>query len=450
MADGPAMPGMEPAHQHGAPTGSAAPHEMSSMPDMPGMHEHAMMRGLLGDYPISREASGTAWQPEAAPHEGVHAERGAWSLMAHANVFALYTDQGSDRGESELGSVNMAMGIAQRPLGPGRFGLEGMLSLEPATVGKDGYPLLLQSGETADGVKPLVDRQHPHDFLMELAATYSVALDATDALYVYVGLPGEPALGPAAYMHRFSGMDNPEAPLAHHWLDSTHVAWGVVTAGWAGATWKAEGSLFRGREPDENRWDVETPKLDSQSLRLTWNPSARWSLQASHGWLHSPEQLEPEVDVDRTTASASYVAPPGVTQWGATLAWGRNARHPGVTSNALLLEGALHWGGDGGGRGRNTLFARAERLENDELVAALVANGVSVDAPADLPGSTRVAVVTVGEVSTGYLRDVARGGQWTFAAGGSVRVSLLPADLEPIYGARRPLSWLLMLRAALR
>ena len=149
-----------------------------------------------------------------------------------------------------------------------------MLSLDPA-MGKGGYPLLLQTGETADGHEHLVDRQHPHDAFMELSASYSHPLGETGAAYIYAGLPGEPALGPSAFMHRFSGMDNPESPITHHWLDSTHVTFGVATVGYS---WhdkmKLEGSLFTGREPDQSRWDIETPKLDSWSVRASWNPSS--------------------------------------------------------------------------------------------------------------------------------------------------------------------------------
>jgi len=451
---GMAMPSPTPAptpaeehHEHGTtPMPTPAPeqeheHDHAAMA-MPG-HEHAAMSGLLGHYPMSREASGTAWQPEEAPHGGAHANLGAWEAMGHFTVVGLYTDQGSDRGDDDLVSVNMAMGIAQRPLGAGRLGLKAMVSLEPATVGSDGYPLLLQTGETADGRTPLVDRQHPHDFLMELAATYAVAVSATDSLFAYVALPGEPALGPPAYMHRWSGLENPETPLAHHWLDSTHISWGVVTAGWAGAAWKVEASAFRGREPDEQRWDVEEPRLDSGALRLSWNPSSRWALQASWGRLHSPEQLEPEVDLDRATASAMYVAPLGDGLMGATLAWGRNDRRPGATTDAWLLEGSRTWGS-------NTVFVRAEWLENDEIVAAVAGEdeaGVHVRSVDHGHGGE---VVTTAEINAGYMRDFYRRDVFVLGAGGSGRVSFVPRELESAYGDRRPLSWLVMLRAAVR
>ncbi|MEJ0070841.1 MAG: hypothetical protein WDO24_21285 [Pseudomonadota bacterium] len=124
---------------------------------------------------------------------------------------------------------------------------------------------------------------------MELAASYSVPLSADSAVFGYLGLPGEPALGPPTYMHRFSGVDNPEAPLLHHWLDSTHVTMGVMTVGVIQDRFKLEASAFRGREPDQHRWDIETPNLDSGSVRLSFNPTEDWALQVSYGHLTSPE-----------------------------------------------------------------------------------------------------------------------------------------------------------------
>ena len=172
--------------------------------------------------------------------------------MVHGYADLIYDDQGGDRGDDKVFSSNMLMVMGQRSLGQGTWGLRGMFSLEPATIGKRGYPLLLQTGETANGRDPLIDRQHPHDFLMELATTYSVPVGDNSSVFGYFGYPGEPALGPSAFMHRFSGMDIPEAPITHHWLDSTHISFGVGTLGYVWKNWKLEGSIFTGREPDEN------------------------------------------------------------------------------------------------------------------------------------------------------------------------------------------------------
>jgi hypothetical protein len=393
--------------------------------------EHGMaMPGLLGPYPATREASGTSWQPDDTPHEARHGMHGPWSWMAHARAHGVYTDQGGPRGDQELYSTNMAMGMARRSLGDGTLGLRGMVSLEPLTVGKEGYPLLLQTGETADGETELVDRQHPHDFFMELAASYSLPVGAEGSVFLYAGLPGEPALGPPAFPHRFSAFESPEAPLAHHWLDSTHIAFGVVTAGWVRGPLKLEASAFRGLEPDEERWDIESPSLDSWSARLSWNPTPRWALQASHGFLEGPEQLEPEVDVLRTTVSAIRHGAWRGGEWQATLAWGRNAEDPGQTLDAALVEGTVRLGA------RHTLFGRAERLENAELLHHEGEGGHG-------------EAFRVGEVSVGYLYDLLQGGGLAAGVGGLARLSLVPDELEEVYDGD-PVSWGVFVRLALR
>ncbi len=405
---------------------AAAQHDMQGMEgmDMEGMHHHMhAMRGMLAPYSMSREASGTAWQPESTPHMGVHTTWNGWHLMTHGFASLIYDHQGGDRGGTKTFSESMLMGMASRDLGPGHLGLRAMVSAEPWTIGRGGYPLLLQTGETADGRTPLIDRQHPHDLLMELAATYSVPVGEGDTVFVYAGLPGEPALGPATFMHRFSGMDNPEAPLGHHWLDSTHVTFGVATLGWIRGGVKVEGSVFTGREPDQNRTNVESPKMDSWSARVSWQPAPDWSFQVSHGRLHSPEQLEPEIDADRTTASAMYNRPLADGNWQTTFAWGKNVRHPGTTTDSLLLESAVT-------AGKHTLFGRLERQENDELL------GHGEDSE----------VFTVGKLSLGYIHDVLHRDNWRTGVGILGSVALIPEELQGLYGGSSPVSWMGFLR----
>ena len=221
------------------------------------MTEHARGTAFYGDYSMRREASGTSWQPETTPMEGYHIYTHDWLIMVHGFIDGVYDYQGGPRGDKKFFSPNMFMAMGERPLGPGKFGVRTMLSLEPASIGKTGYPLLLQTGETADGVNPLIDRQHPHDLFMELAATYSLPVGDEKSVFGYFGYPGEPALGPPTFMHRFSGMDIPEAPITHHWLDSTHVTFGVATLGYIWKQFKIDGSIFTGREPDQNRWNFD-------------------------------------------------------------------------------------------------------------------------------------------------------------------------------------------------
>ncbi len=429
-------------HQHPMPPPAETPspqeHDHGQMEmdhqDMAGMdmadHE---MPGMLGPYPMSREASGTAWQPESSPHAGLHTMHGDWHLMAHGFLNLVYDDQDGPRGDEKLFSESMLMGMAVRPIGAGRLGLRAMISAEPWTIGDEGYPLLLQTGETADGRTPIVDRQHPHDLFMELAGTYSHDLGSDSSVFVYLGLPGEPALGPPAFLHRFSGMENPEAPLGHHWLDSTHITFGVATLGWVQGNFKLEGSAFKGREPDEDRTDIEDPKLDSWSARASWQPTPDWSFQVSRGHLNSPEQLEPGIDKDRTTASAIYNRPLGDGNWQTTFAWGRNESDPGETTDSFLLESAANLAT------RHTVFGRFERQENDELFGH--GDEEAGEAEEDHHGE----VFNVGKISLGYVYDALLGDSWKAGVGSLVSLSLIPSELEDEYG-ETPVSWMVFLR----
>jgi hypothetical protein len=384
---------------------------------------HAM-HGMYGPYAMTREASGTSWQPDSSPHEGIMAMPGEWMTMIHGDVNLIYDDQGGPRGDTKTFSSSMLMMMGQRPLGEGTLGLRGMVSADPL-MGKDGYPLLLQTGETADGQTPLIDRQHPHDLFMELAASYSVPIGERSSAFVYAGLPGEPALGPPAFMHRFSGADNPEAPISHHWLDSTHITYGVVTLGYTAGGIKLEGSAFRGREPDQNRYDFETGKLDSASVRLSWNPAPDWSLQVSRGHLVSPEALEPDVNINRTTASVMYNRSFGTSNWQTTLAWGRNAANTGVTTSSTLLESTVSFSET------HTVFGRLERSDKNELFG---------------PGSPLAEeIFRVAKLTLGYLYDFPAAGHFKFGIGALVSKYSLPAELDSAYGSE-PTSFMIFAR----
>jgi hypothetical protein len=414
------------AHDHHATDEST-----NSMDHMDSHEHHQMdheMSGLYGAYAMTRESSGTAWEPEASPMEGAHFMHEDWMFMLHGFAFGVYDDQGGHRGDEKFFSSNMLMGMAQHPLGPGTFGLRTMLSLEPATIGKTGYPELLQTGETADGQTPLIDRQHPHDLFMELAATYSLPVGDTSSAFVYFGYPGEPALGPATFMHRFSGMDNPEAPITHHWLDSTHITYGVATLGYIWKQFKLDGSIFTGREPDEQRWGFDRPRFDSYSARLTYNPTKVWSAQVSYGNIHSPEELTPDVDVERLTASVSYHYSWDKNNWQTTFAWGRNLQHPGPNLDGFLLESLINF------QETHTIFSRAEVVQKDELF------------PAGDPRDGNV--YTVGKISLGYIYDFPKWNHVRLGLGGSGSIHFLPDSLTSTYGDT-PLSFMLFVRAKL-
>jgi hypothetical protein len=402
---------------------SVSAQESPGMSDMSGAGE---MLGLYGPYCMTREGSGTSWQPDSTPLDGLMSMSGPWMGMVHGLVNAIYDDQGGPRGDTQTFSNGFVMLMARRELSDGAFGLRLMLSNDPF-MGARGYPLLFQTGETADGTTPLIDRQHPHDLLMEAAATYSRDLTAHSSAFLYVGLPGDPALGPEAFMHRLSGMDNPEAPLGHHWLDSTHVSWGVVTGGYTWQGVKLEASGFNGREPNQYHYEFQTRSLDSYSLRATYNPTPDLSMQASFGRLASPEQLEPNISVRRSTASVSYNAP-FATWWQTTLAFGHNSPSSGAGSDAWLLESALKIAP------AHTLFARLERVQKDDLF---------------LPGQPLYGpTFTIQKLSVGYIYDFLDWDALNLGLGGLFSVYSFPSALNTTYGSS-PTSFMVFLRARL-
>jgi hypothetical protein len=383
--------------------------------------DHMALSGALGPYPVERESSGTAWQPDSSAHSGLMTKSGAWTLMTHGEFNLVYDHQGGPRGDDKTFASGMLMGMARRPLGQGTLQLRAMVSPDPL-MGPSGYPLLLASGESANGRDRLIDRQHPHDLVMELSASLSQEIGSGASAFVYAGLPGEPAFGPPAFMHREAIMDSPEAPITHHWLDSTHISFGVLTAGLVLGGVKVEASRFNGREPDPHRWNVETGPLDSTALRLSWNPARTVALQGSWGRFVDPEQLEPGVDQVRWSASALWAdeVAPGWKAAG-TIAWGRKNAH-GHADDAVAVEAsAKHkaW----------TAFGRAEMTENRELTAI-------EDGP----------VYRVGKLSVGVVRDFRIGRDLSLGIGGLADVNFVPGALAGAYGGRNPVGAMAFVR----
>jgi YHS domain-containing protein len=369
--------------------------------------EHAM--------PPAREGSGTSWLPDDTPMYAVHTTRNGWMLMGHGNAFLQFLKDTGERGHDQFGSINWVMGMAERKIGAGRLGLRGMFSVEPATIGGCGYPDLLATGERCDGA-PIRDQQHQHDLFMEVAAIYDRPLAGAVRWQVYGGPAAEPALGPVAYPHRLSAMPNLLAPITHHWLDATHITFGVITAGVSAPRWKIEGSAFNGREPDEERTGFDLAPLDSVSGRVWFLPRPSLSLQFSAGRLTEaePEDDGSRVDVARVTASATYhrlIGDTGV--WASTAAWGRNAEEGHATS-ALLLETNVTLDD------RDTWYGRFE-------VVGKTAHDLEV------PGDE---TFTVGKMQGGYTRYLPAWRGWKPGVGVSASAGFVPSALASIYGGR--------------
>jgi hypothetical protein len=409
---------------------------LAQTPDAPPaspQHEHGVENPPVALFP-TRDASGTAWLPDATPMRGIHRPVKGWSVMLHGLGFAqyLYESGAEHHGGQQAGSINWGMVMARRRAGAGRVGLRLMASAEPLTVAGCGYPSLIATGEVCDG-DTIHDRQHPHDLVMEVAADYDRPLTSGLRWQVYAGAAGEPALGPPAFPHRTSSTPNPVAPIAHHWLDSTHVSFGVVTGAVYSARWKAEVSAFNGREPDESRGGIDIAPLDSVSARFSYLSVRGLVLQVSAGRLREAEASLgslPATDVTRVTASAAHhrLLVRDV-HWATMLAYGANVEHvahgaapagtpaaPSERTHALLLESSL-------GRGeRDSWFGRLE-----------LAGKPADDLHAHEFGAR---TFTTGKVQGGYVRHFGPWKSLVSGVGATVSASFLPAALAPRYNGR--------------
>lgn len=394
--------------------------------DMPGMDRGGMdmkramgsMGGILGLWSMAREGSGTSWLPDDSPMFMKDlGKSGRYSLLYMGNFSLNYTDSNvSDgRGPHEFYSNSMPMLMVRRGLANGdTFGFRVMASLDPIFNGQFGAPNLFQTGETAHG-KELVDRQHPHDLLAEVSGTYSKNLGGGNRTFLYLAPIGEPALAGSMYLMRPSGMENPEAPITHHWFDSSHITFGVITAGYElGSRWKLDGSFFNGKEPDENRYSPDNLRLDSSTGRLTFNPAKSLSLSVSYASLHRPEDDDPDHGENRTTAALSYGKSIGGDDWfAATALWGRDA-HLGHTSDAYLIEASLY-------RKDWSTYIRYENVDKDEL--------------ADVP----VGSYKVNKWTLGATKDFAHPSGFDLGFGAYAGLYEFPSSLDPYYG-RFPVS----------
>ena len=428
----PALAGGQQGGGNQAPGAQGAP----GMPCMPGMRMpgcpetlQADSTGLMNMHPstflqkiVSHTGSGTSAEPISTPAPMLMKVRGPWMFMFHANAFVLDQQQSSPRGGDKFFSANWLMPMAQRELGHGVFTVRTMLSFEPATVTKRRYPLLFQQGETAFG-KPVTDGQHPHDFFMELAALYDLKLGEKSLLSFYLAPIGDPAIGPTAFPHRASAMENPLAALGHHQQDSTHIAADVVTLGLTYDMVRVEASGFHGREPNENRWNIDQGKIDSWSTRVTVAPEKNWSGQFSYGRITSPEALSPGEDQDRMTTSVMYNRPLGSGNWASTILWGRTRSLPDdAVFSSYLLESTVRF------LARNYAWTRIENVDrSNELILGLQ------PPPA---GFQEKPVGRVQAYTFGYDRDFNFVPHLATAIGAQVSIYGVPDNLRPIYGTR--------------
>lgn len=362
--------------------------------------------------------SGTSLLPQTSPMRMWSFETGDWLWMLHGDIVAGYNHQGGPRGTNTWAGENWAMGMLTGHLGPGILDLRAMGSLEGLTLPPGGTPELFQTGETYLG-QPLRDKQHPHDLLMELAARYTIRPTEDLSFFAYAGLAGEPALGPSAFMHRPSAADNHWAPLSHHLQDATHISYGVGTLGARWRMLQLEASLFNGREPDENRFNIDFGPLDSWSTRLSWIPNDNWVAQISYGQLKDPEPLEPG-SIYRTTASVTHVLPlelpfgPGLLS--SSFIWGMNQEfHDEPTIlHGFGLESQYDWD-----QQRNHVYGRLEVVDKNGLA---------------LTGVDDHSLHKIMALTLGGIRDIDSFEQFDLGIGADASIYLADSDVRKVYG----------------
>jgi hypothetical protein len=350
--------------------------------------------------------------------------RDGWMVMFHANVFVVDTQQSSPRGEDKFFSTNWVMPMAQRTWGPGQLTLRAMFGLEPATVTGRQYPLLFQDGETAYGL-PIADGQHPHDFVMELAALYDWRLGKSTLLSFYAAPVGDPAIGPTAYPHRASALEDPVGALGHHQEDSTHIAADVVTVGLTHGVARVEASGFHGREPNEYRWQVQQGAIDSWSTRLTVQPGQNWSGQYSYAFIHTPEQVFPDEDQRRMTASLMYNRPfrdEAEGDWVSSAVWGRTREGSNnLIQNSYLFESLVRFAT------RNYAYTRMEDVDRTSIL-------LLGEKPIP-PGFEEEPAGRVQAYTFGYDHDFDLVPHLASAIGAQMTAYTVGSGLRPIYGS---------------
>jgi hypothetical protein len=391
---------------------------LAQMQGMQHGHSMSMQSAVIHTVPENRDGSGTSWVPDASAMHALHDRWGDWRVMLHGELSLRFTGhdllQSGTRGGSRIDGPNWVMGMASRPVGDAaQVAVRTMLSLDRATEGGAGYPLLFQSGESWNG-RRLVDSQHPHDLFMELAAMASFSMGKVGTVGLYLAYPGEPALGPPAFMHRPSARMLLDAPLSHHWQDATHISFGVATLGWQWEKIKLEGSVFTGREPDENRWEFDRATMDSYSARLSFNPTDDLALQVSRGFLRTPEPLEPGVDRLRTTASVLHVQPgEDGGAWSIAFVWGMNTAIGAGSQQSFLVE-------SGASLGPQLVFGRVEVV--DKSGEELDLDGMDHDL-------FTVIGLTLGTARTFWSSELIEA-----SVGIQAGVTPVPSLLQPIYG----------------
>lgn len=258
-----------------------------------------------------------------------------------------------------------------------------------------------------------------------VSASHPLSRSGNKSIFGYIGSSGSVALGPPdSLMRRYAGLDTPDTTLSPHWLYPENGTANVFTVGYSWRDLKFERSVFSSETPDQPA-NKNLLKLDSRSLRLSYNPSPSWTLQISRGSISGLDQMVPNGDVKRTTISATYHTDIQGSEWQTTLAWGRNARKFRETTMGYLFESTLRFSG------ANVFFGRLEQVGSDELMRE--------------NESVQARLFKMNKLTLGYFRNVNASARVKFDVGILANRHFIPSEMATPYGAS-PTGYMVFIR----
>lgn len=261
-------------------------------------------------------------------------------VMVHGNAFGVWIAEEGPRGRHDIAAPNMFMIDAGKSIGDSHYvNFDFMGTIERHTFPERGYPELLQIGEKNAKDEPFIDAQHPHSSpIMGLTLSDTIRLsNGKDHLKLFIAPRGETTDGPIAFMHRPTGMVNPDAPLGHHiGQDVGHISSSVIGASLKLSDERIEVSTFNGKEPEPTKRDLPIGRPDSYAIRFIEEFSPHLTAMASAAYVNAPEDHDEDLKfVTRYSASVYYMQPLESWKFYNTLIYGsiHNMDHLGLLSS---------------------------------------------------------------------------------------------------------------------
>ena len=346
---------------------------------------------------------------------------GMW--MAHGNAFLVQTIAEGPRARNRFAVPNMMMADAGHTVGDQHYlNVNLMLTFERWTFPKDGYPELLQIGERNEDDQPYIDGQHPHSSpIMGLTISDTIRLgDGKDHLKVFFAPRGQATEGPIAFMHRPTGMINPDAPLGHHiGQDVSHITSTVFGASLALGRTRIEASTFYGREPEPSKVDLPLGTPNSYAGRLIYEFSDDLQAMASASYVKEPEPHDPTLEKIYRYSASAYSRHDLNSGWMLhnSFVFGLTNFYDDASAlRSFLDEFWFH------SDSRHNFWGRVEVLEitPNELAIPVVSGGNDPH--------------WITALTAGYTHDFMKFDGSKFGAGLSITKNFLPSEFRAAYG----------------